>query len=72
MYPSDKKILNEIILSKNISSETVRKLYKQIVNIFCIYQKVNFIDITSDDKKELIQLREELRKIQQKLAENGY
>lgn len=55
-----------------IDPETVRKLYKKVVNLFCVYQKVNFIDITSDDKKELIHLREELRKIQRKLTENGY
>jgi hypothetical protein len=37
-----------------------------------VYQKVNYVEIDSDDRKELLWLREQLKEIQQKLLENGY
>lgn len=55
-----------------IDPETVREVYKSVVNNLSVYHKVNYVDINSEDKKELLYLREELKKIQRKLAENGY
>ena len=55
-----------------IDPEAVRTIYKEVVNNLCVYQKINYVEITSEDKKELLYLREQLKEIQQKLKENGY
>lgn len=50
-----------------IDPETVRTEYKRVVDKLCVYEKVNYIEVDSEDKKELQRLRQELKQIKAEL-----
>lgn len=50
-----------------IDPNVVREEYKRVVDNLCLYSDINYVEITSDDKQELLRLRNEIREIKQEL-----